>query len=133
MKSFLKTLEEKIESVLGKKSSNLPEEPPSREINSQSSNSELEIWLSSVGDQTPETIKDFHESKKYDYLTRKYDSSRETLKKFIQITEEVEKEIEQINPTLKTKVKNKISSGVDKVKSLFKRKPKQLEPNSKKK
>lgn len=124
MKSFLKTLEQKIEAVLRKTSSE-PEEPPSRETNSLGSNIELEIWLSSVGDQTPETVKDFYESKKYDYLTRKYDSSRETLKKFIQITEEVEKEIEQINPTLKTKIKNKVSSVGEKIKSAFKRKPKQ--------
>ena len=132
MSDFLKVLSQKIESVFGKPS--LPkelEEPHSRENNEQSSNSELEIWVSSVGDQSPETVKDFHESKKYDYLTRKYDSSRETLKKFIQLTEEIEKELEQINPSLKTKIKNKVSSVGSKIKSVFKRKPKQLEKKSK--
>jgi PleD family two-component response regulator len=132
MNDFLKLLGQKIESVFGKtnSSSRELEESYSRETHGQSSNSELEIWVSSIEDQSIEAIKDFLESKKYDSLTRKYDSSRETLKRFIQLSEEVEKELEQINPSLKTKITNKVSSVSGKIKNILKRNSKLLKEKS---
>jgi len=132
MNSFLKVLSQEIESVFGKSYSTLNEleESHSRETHGQNANNELEIWVSSIGDQSPEAIKEFFESKKYDSLTRKYDSSRETLKKFIQLTEEVEKELERINPSLKTKVINKVSSVGGKINSILKRSSKHFKEKS---
>lgn len=69
-------------------------------------------------------VKDLSELK-FDEITRKYNHS-DTVQRYIEIHKEIEKEFEDKKPkTLFQKTKEKVSSGADKVKSVFKRKPKQ--------
>jgi acylphosphatase len=134
MKSFLNSVKEKLDSLLSKEKENFPPEEPSRDETIHGSNHELHIWSANIKDTSVEIIKEFYDSEKFKYLTRKYDSSRETLKKFVELEKEIEKEIAVIAPkTLKTKVADKMKSGVSKVKSLFSRKPKQIETKTEKK
>ena len=69
-------------------------------------------------------VKDLSELK-FDEITRKYNHS-DTVQRYIEIHKEIEKELEDKKPkTLFQKTKEKVSSGADKVRSVFKRKPKQ--------